>query len=104
MADETTLEPDGALRLFNTIGDLVGDLEAAVARVKTVRTTLSEPWGTDETGQNFAKSKEPSAIETLGYVDKAITFVRDLSTEGRGAVNEFVSLDRDNGGGLGPNS
>lgn len=104
MADETRIEPDGSRRLFNQVEAVAADLEAALARVRSVRSNLNQPWGTDEYGERFSKQREPNAETTLGYVTEAITYVRDLSSEGKGAVEEFVNSDRDNATGLRPKS
>jgi hypothetical protein len=104
MADETTIEPDGSRRLFNKVEDIAAGLEAALGRVVTVRSNLNEPWGTDEYGERFSKQREPNAQTTLGYVRKAISYVREFSDEGKGAVDEFVNTDRDNAGVLRPKS
>src|SRR5690349_9352856 len=100
MADRTGIDPDGARRMFGAIGALAGDLEAAVARVRAIRAQISEPWGADETGRNFAKGKEPSAEQNLGYATRAAVQLRDLGAVGRAAVDEFVEVDRVNGSGL----
>jgi hypothetical protein len=104
MADETTIEPDGSRRLFNQVEAVAGDLEAALARVRSIRSSLHEPWGTDEYGKRFSKQREPNAETTLGYLREAITSVRDLSKEGKGAVEEFINTDQDNATGLRPKS
>ena len=102
MADETRIEPDGARRLFTVVEGVAGDIEKALARVRTVRSTLSEPWGSDEYGERFAKPREPNAEVTLTNVGKAATYVRDFSAEGKNAVTAFQNRDTDNAGGLAP--
>jgi hypothetical protein len=104
MADETTIEPDGTRRLFTKVDAIAGDLEAALKRVRTIRADLNQPWGTDEYGEKFSKKREPNAETTLGYVGEAISFLRELSSEGKGAVDEFVNADTDNSKNLRPNS
>jgi len=102
MAEKTTIEPDPSRRIFKNIEAIAGDLEAALKDVETIRTTLHEPWGTDETGQKFAQSREPNAEATLGYVHKAVKYLHEMSAEGGKAIDEFQNLDRENGQGLAP--
>ncbi|MEV6636920.1 hypothetical protein AB0M54_39910 [Actinoplanes sp. NPDC051470] len=104
MADETTIEPDGARRLLNVVESVGGDLQAALDRVRTVRSTLPEPWGTDEYGRRFAKPREPKAENILGNVLQSVTYLRELAAEGKGAIDEFVNTDHDNSSTLAPGS
>ena len=100
MADETRIEPGASHRLFSEIESVAVDIDAALARVRSVRSTVAQPWGTDETGRKFSQNREPNAEQLLGYVAKASGFARDLGKEGHGAVNQFVEQDNDNSANL----
>lgn len=100
MADETWIDPEGAHHLLKEIEAVAGELRGAVTGVRSIRTNIPEPWGTDEHGDNFSKQREPNMVATVDAVDQAITFLEQFGDTGHRAVNNLVDQDRDNGAGL----
>lgn len=100
MADETGIDPGGARHLFNVIEAVADEIDEALSRVKKIRTSLPEPWGSDEYGQKFAKQREPNVELVLGYIGTASESVKELAREGRGAIEALVNQDIDNSANL----
>jgi hypothetical protein len=104
MADETRIDPDGAIRIFNVLTEIGEDIDVALSKVTDIRARVVEPWGNDDYGRPFAGLREQNAenaLEGIGFVVEGLT---GLGSEGRRAVNEFVKRDGENGAGLGPDS
>ncbi|MDQ7909370.1 hypothetical protein RB614_33095 [Phytohabitans sp. ZYX-F-186] len=102
MADETRIDPDGLYRIFNNVDGVGDDVQGALDRVTGIRTTVPAPWGDDEHGEKFSTKNELQATDVLDGTGAQVTFIRDLTGQGRGAVDGFVSLDGDNSHGLAP--
>ncbi|MFG1840419.1 hypothetical protein ACGFH8_18605 [Micromonospora sp. NPDC049175] len=100
MADETRIDPEGAHHLFKVVGSVADDIDDALTRVRNIRTSLNEPWGTDEYGRKFAQQQEPNAEQTLGYVATVRDGIRELAGEGHSAVDALVDQDKDNSANL----
>ncbi|MFC0530923.1 hypothetical protein [Phytohabitans kaempferiae] len=104
MADETGIDPDGALRMFSQLSGIGQDIDAALSRVVNIRSTVVEPWGNDEYGRPFGGQREQNALDALDGVGVVVEGLTDLSKVGRDAINEFVKLDGENGQRLGPDN
>ncbi|MFY1635513.1 hypothetical protein ACN27F_19935 [Solwaraspora sp. WMMB335] len=104
MADDTRIDPDGALRMFGVLVGIGEEIDAALARVINIRSTVVEPWGDDEYGRPFAGQRELNAKDTLEGVGTVADGLIDLGDEGRDAINEFIRLDAENGERLAPDN
>nr|WP_221382675.1 hypothetical protein [Actinoplanes polyasparticus] len=102
MADRTSIDPEGARRVFAALADIAAELNVAVERVMTIRTTLPEPWGTDEYGKRFSDEHEPYAVMTLDTLNGSFSFLQEFGATGTAVIEQFIALDEDNGAAVAP--
>ncbi|WP_285691449.1 hypothetical protein [Actinoplanes sp. NBRC 103695] len=100
----TRVDPEPAKHVFKVVGSVAEDLEVALARVTNVRSTLPQPWGTDEYGQRFSQQREQNASDTLESLRGSVESLKILGENGENAVDNFVEMDAQNAANLAPDS
>jgi hypothetical protein len=96
MADQTWIDTAAARRHFKVTGEVAVRLEEALRRIDAIRTTMPDPWGTDEYGARFSANNEPKAEGALRNLRDVIKHLKDLMDHGITQVDRFEDLDRSN--------